>query len=226
MRLQSIAENALIMTFPYTSDLSSYLITLKKQLDNQPLFIETVIGYQTITIYFDPLQITHQEARKLVTTITEHKYSDQIVSKLHHIPVCYDETFAFDIKSVTKIHQLPLKKLIELHTSPTYYVSFLGFSPGFPFLSGMDPNLATPRKETPRLNVPKGSVGIAGSQTGIYPSTSPGGWQIIGRTPVDLLPLADGKPTLFAPGDKIKFYPINQTEFEQLHKEERRENDN
>ncbi|MGP4041396.1 5-oxoprolinase subunit PxpB [Gracilibacillus sp. D59] len=226
MRLQSISENAIMMTLPYSPDLTPYLIAFKRYLDNHALILETVIGYRTITIYFDPLQVHHQEIIEIVTVASKHQQPDQVDSTLHHIPVCYDKMFGLDIENVMKEHQLSLQKVIELHTTPIYNVSFLGFSPGFPFLTGMDQGLATPRKDNPRLEVPKGSVGIAGSQTGIYPSTSPGGWQIIGRTPVNLLPLNEEKPTLFTAGDQIKFYPINKIEFQQLQKEERIKNGN
>ncbi|SFM24205.1 inhibitor of KinA [Gracilibacillus orientalis] len=226
MRLQSISENTIMMTLPNNPDLSTYLIAVKHHLDNQAFILETVIGYRTITVYFNPLQVTHQEILTFITATWEQKQAEQIHSTLHHIPVCYDKAFGIDIEHVMKEHQLSLQKIIALHTTPTYNVSFLGFSPGFPFLTGMNQHLATPRKNNPRLEVPKGSVGIAGGQTGIYPSTSPGGWQIIGRTPINLLPLDADRPTLLVPGDQIRFYPINKTEFEQLQKEERIKNGN
>ncbi len=226
MRLQSISENAIMMTLPYTPDLSAYLIKVKQQLDNQWFIVETVVGYRTLTVYFDPLRITHQEMKKVITAADEQKQTDKINRRLHHIPVCYDQRFGIDMEYVIKKKKMTLQRVISLHTTPTYNVSFLGFSPGFPFLTGMDQELATPRKDSPRLEVPKGSVGIAGGQTGIYPSSSPGGWQIIGRTPVNLLLLTDDRPTLLAPGDQVRFYPITKTAFEQLQKEERIKNDN
>jgi inhibitor of KinA len=226
MRLQSISENAIMMTLPYTPDSSAYLIAVKQQLENQSFIVEAIVGYRTITVYFDPLRISHQEIKKVITAASEQKLTNKINGRLHHIPVCYDKMFGIDIAHVMKTKKLSWQKVVALHSNPTYNVSFLGFSPGFPFLSGMDQTLATPRKDKPRLEVPQGSVGIAGGQTGIYPSKSPGGWQIIGRTPVNLLPLADDRPTLLAPGDQIRFYPITKIEFEQLQKEERIKNDN
>ncbi|MFD2656954.1 5-oxoprolinase subunit PxpB [Gracilibacillus thailandensis] len=225
MRLQSISENAIMMTLQYTPDSSAYLIAVKQQLENQSFIVEAVVGYRTLTVYFDPLRITHQEMKKVITAASEQKLTDKINGRLHHIPVCYDKTFGIDMAHVMKNKKLSWQKVVALHSTPTYNVSFLGFSPGFPFLTGMDQTLATPRKDKPRLEVPQGSVGIAGGQTGIYPSTSPGGWQIIGRTPVNLLPLADDRPTLLAPGDQIRFYPITKMEFEQLQNEERIIND-
>ncbi|WP_163578976.1 5-oxoprolinase subunit PxpB [Gracilibacillus saliphilus] len=226
MRLQSISENAIMMTLPYTPDSSAYLIAVKQQLENQSFIVEAVAGYRTITVYFDPLRISHREMKKVITAASEQNQTEKIKSRLHHIPVCYDKTLGIDMAHVMKNKKLSWQKVVALHTTPTYNVSFLGFSPGFPFLTGMDQTLATPRKDKPRLEVPQGSVGIAGGQTGIYPSTSPGGWQIIGRTPVNLLPLADDRPTLLAPGDQIRFYPITKMEFEQLQNEERIKNDN
>ncbi|MFK4996767.1 5-oxoprolinase subunit PxpB [Bacillus sp. N9] len=109
---------------------------------------------------------------------------------IHHetidIPVCYEEPFSPDLTAVAHYHHLTTSEIINIHSAPIYHVYFLGFAPGFPFLGGMNEAIATPRKDTPSLQISKGSVGIAGKQTGIYPFASPGGWQIIGRTPIDL----------------------------------------
>ncbi|GAE92047.1 allophanate hydrolase 2 subunit 1 [Gracilibacillus boraciitolerans JCM 21714] len=224
MQYQSIAENAIILTFPDDRDRSLELLAIQHQLTNQKLPIsETVLGYCTLTIYFDPFRISHDEISSIATKIGHSKqYSDREKGTFHRIPVCYDPIFGLDIDHVATSHQLTIEEVIRLHTSPTYDIAFLGFSPGFPFLTGMDKKLATNRKETPRREVSKGAVGIAGGeQTGVYPSASPGGWNIIGRTPIELLPLKEGKPTLFYPGgDQLSFYAISPSEFYEIYEEE------
>ncbi|MBE3569818.1 MAG: 5-oxoprolinase subunit PxpB, partial [Bacillales bacterium] len=119
-----------------------------------------------------------------------------------------------DIEEVASTNGLSVEKVIEIHSSASYHVYFLGFAPGFPFLGGMDPSIATPRKQSPRLKVPAGSVGIAGNQTGIYPIETPGGWQIIGRTPISLFQPDQNPPTFLLPGDKVRFVPITKDVYE------------
>ncbi|UOQ48329.1 5-oxoprolinase subunit PxpB [Gracilibacillus caseinilyticus] len=225
MLFQSISENAMLVQFPFYAGLAERLNMYKHLLEAERSLAvnEVVLGYSTMTIYFNPFVTGHNQMKKNVQSVIENATScSPTEGKHHHIPVCYDRSLAPDLDDVLAYHTFSLKELIALHSEPEYKVAFLGFSPGFPFLSGMQEQLATPRKEKPRLNVPVGSVGIAGLQTGIYPSSSPGGWQIIGRTPINLLPLQTEKPTLFEAGDRLSFYPITPTEFEQIMKKEQR----
>ncbi|SHM97317.1 5-oxoprolinase subunit PxpB [Gracilibacillus kekensis] len=224
MHLQSIAEHAILISFQDEKDLSSKLISYKKEITNHtnlPI-IEVVIGYCTITIYFDPFKTTHQQ---LKMKLQERMKSFDVLKKeqgtVHQIPVCYEEIFGSDLSTLAAKHNFSIEEVIERHTRPIYRVAFLGFSPGFPFLMGMDQSLSTDRKDKPRLEVMEGSVGIAGAQTGIYPSSSPGGWNIIGRTPISLLSFRNNKPTLFQPGDQLKFYAIFKSEFDRIYQEER-----
>ncbi|WP_058306665.1 5-oxoprolinase subunit PxpB [Gracilibacillus massiliensis] len=224
MDLQSIAEDAILIRFHDENDLSPKLISLQYELTNHPSLpiVEAVIGYCTITIYFDPFKISHQQLKlKLQEIIKDFGDSKNDQGTLHMIPVCYEEEYGIDLATLADINHFSVEEVIKIHTSPIYHVGFLGFSPGFPFLTGMDQRLATDRRDKPRLEVAKGSVGIAGGQTGIYPSSSPGGWNIIGRTPINLLPFKKDRPTLFSPGDQLKFYAISKSEFEQIYQEER-----
>ncbi|WP_048600823.1 5-oxoprolinase subunit PxpB [Rubeoparvulum massiliense] len=187
--------------------------------DPFPGFLEAVPSYTTVTIFYDPLVIQHafpyeyvcQWAEEKLTKLVEQK---RPASKLVQIPVCYDQALGPDLETVAAYHQRTTEEVIHLHTSQRYHVYFLGFSPGFPFLGGLDPAIATPRKSTPRLKIPAGSVGIAGQQTGVYPLETPGGWQIIGRTPLRLFSLEQEHPTLLQPGDQVEFIPITREEFE------------
>ncbi|SER52106.1 inhibitor of KinA [Gracilibacillus ureilyticus] len=220
MQFTNIAENALMVKLGETIDISTHkqLITLQQLINTSRRcgLIEAVIGFTTLTVYFDPLVTSHSDVKKLVINLNTHNNEKVFTPVIHHIPVCYDELYSPDINYVADYHQLSVEKVIELHISATYTVYFIGFSPGFPFLGGMSGKLATPRKSAPRPVIPAGSVGIAGKQTGIYPSQSPGGWQIIGRTPIKLVQLNQKRPTLLQPGDQIRFYRIKSEEFMQL----------
>ncbi|MEO6455924.1 MAG: 5-oxoprolinase subunit PxpB [Ginsengibacter sp.] len=130
------------------------------------------------------------------------------------IPVCYSKTFAPDIEFIASEKNISIEKIIRLHTHQLYTVYMIGFLPGFPYMGTVDEGIAVPRKKQPRTIVPQGSVGIAGKQTGIYPLESPGGWQIIGRTPLKIFDKEKSEPVLLQPGDEIQFYSISEDEFE------------
>jgi inhibitor of KinA len=129
------------------------------------------------------------------------------------LPVCYGGEFGPDLEEVAARCGLSAAEVMARHSTAEYRVYMLGFSPGFPYLGGLDPAIAAPRRETPRLRVPAGSVGIAGMQTGIYPQESPGGWQIIGRTPGRLFRPDRAEPCLLGPGDRLRFVPVGPEAF-------------
>jgi len=129
------------------------------------------------------------------------------------IPVCYAEGFAHDIEFIALEKNISIEKIIQLHTEQLYTVYMIGFLPGFPYMGEVKDSIAVPRKNEPRANVAAGSVGIAGKQTGIYPLESPGGWQIIGRTPLKIFDKEKSDPVLLQPGDEIQFYSISEDEF-------------
>ena len=139
------------------------------------------------------------------------KKNEHLPPVVLEIPECYAPEMALDLEQMCHTKNLSPHQLITLHSAPTYHVYMLGFTPGFPYLGGLDNSLAMPRKKNPRLSIPKGSVAIANEQTGIYPTASPGGWQIIGRTPLELFKKNE-KP-LINIGDKIKFVPISIKKF-------------
>ncbi|MDC3416099.1 5-oxoprolinase subunit PxpB [Aquibacillus salsiterrae] len=219
IRFFSLSESAIMIDFGQSFDIdqNKRLLSLTNQLTSNPFpgFVECVPAYSTLTIYFDPtsIELDHtkliDELRYAITVESETNYS----TKSFTIPVCYEPEFGIDLQEVADYHQLTSKQVVELHTKPTYHVYFLGFSPGFPFLGGMDQRIATPRKKSPRIRIEAGSVGIAGRQTGIYPSPTPGGWKIIGRTPIPLVDLSKSSPTILHPGDKLNFQAISKDEF-------------
>jgi KipI family sensor histidine kinase inhibitor len=175
-------------------------------------------GYASLLIDFDPLRLTHDE---LISVIQRFALGGSAVTRradVVTIPVCYHVEFGPDLPEVSQQAGLPVEEIVRLHASPTYLVYFLGFSPGFAYLGGLPEVLRVPRLATPRTSVVGGSVGIAGSQTGIYPVDSPGGWRLIGRTPLRMFDPEAPPPTRLQPGDRMKFAPIDRATFEDIQR--------
>ena len=174
---------------------------------------ETVPSYCADLVYYDPEVIGFDEicqALSDLATGSSEETSEE--GQLVEIPVVYGGEYGPDLKDVAQITGLTEEEVIDIHTSMEYPVYMLGFTPGFPYLGGMDERIACPRLEVPRTSIPAGSVGIAGSQTGVYPSETPGGWRIIGRTPLKLYDLKSEKPILLEPGMRIRFKRIREEE--------------
>lgn len=196
------------------------ILNLANAINEKPFhgFLEAVPAYSTLTVFYNPVEVGGNDPYEQVCQQLKERMNHGIQYKIPErkvcIPVCYDEEFGLDLEEVAKSNGLSVEKVIEIHSSASYHVYFLGFAPGFPFLGGMDPSIATPRKKSPRLKVPAGSVGIAGYQTGIYPIETPGGWQIIGRTPISLFHPDRNPPTFLLPGDEIRFVPITKDVYE------------
>lgn len=177
--------------------------------------LDVVPAYTSVTVFYHPgVRYTEMAewAHQLYTE--EPLRSHGLTSKrIVEIPVCYGGNFGPDLNYIASYHRLSVDEVIFKHTAPLYMVYLIGFIPGFPYLGGLDPELATPRLSSPRSQVPKGSVGIAGGQTGLYPLESPGGWQLIGRTPKKMFDVLKDPPTLLISGDYVRFTAINEQEF-------------
>ncbi|MCH1626165.1 5-oxoprolinase subunit PxpB [Fredinandcohnia quinoae] len=174
--------------------------------------LELVPGFNTITIYYNPLQISYERLYESITAICAND-SDGVLDmgkEIIYIPTFYDGE---DLERVALSNNLTVDRVIDLHSKQEYFVYLIGFLPGFPYLKGLRSEIHTPRLANPRLQVPQGSVGIGGDQTGIYPIESPGGWNLIGRTPVRLFDPALATPFLLKSGDYIRFKPINEEQF-------------
>jgi KipI family sensor histidine kinase inhibitor len=174
-------------------------------------------GYASLLIDFDPLRLTHDDLTSVVQQLAV--VGDTVTATSSSpvtIPVCYDAEFGPDLLDVAQHAGLSVEEVVRLHSTPTYLVYFLGFSPGFVYLGGLPEVLQTPRLATPRSSIAGGSVGIAGSQTGIYPVDSPGGWRLIGRTPLRMFDPDAASPTRLQPGDRMKFFPIDHATFEDM----------
>ena len=180
---------------------------------------ETIPAYVSLLVKYDPF-LTDYAALCDALRALEARLSAAAVQagKIVEIPVCYGGAYGEDLPFVAKHAGLSEKEVVALHSAAPYRIYMLGFLPGFPYLGGLDERLHTPRLSTPRTKIPAGSVGIGGKQTGIYPMESPGGWQLIGRTPLTLF--APGEPLPYAAGDCIRFVPIDETEFARIRKDE------
>jgi KipI family sensor histidine kinase inhibitor len=186
--------------------------------------LDIVPTYRSVTVHFDPLQWDWNELTDRLRTLPRPDPTETASrSVLHTIPVLYGGRWGPDLEDVAAYANLPLDQTITLHASIRYRVYMLGFSPGFPYLGTVPERLAMPRLPTPRTKVPAGSVGIAERQTGIYPTVTPGGWRLIGRTPIPLFRKIARNPFPLRPGDQVQFRPIEQDEFDRLSCESGRE---
>lgn len=181
---------------------------------------DVVPTYRSVTVHFDPLRWDSATlAKKLKTLSRREPGQAESQGILHEIPVLYGGDWGPDLEEVATFAGLQPAEAVALHASVPYRVYMLGFSPGFPYLGLVPEQLAMPRRATPRTKVPAGSVGIADRQTGIYPTATPGGWQLIGRTPISLYRKARTDPFLLKPGDSVRFKSIVRDEFDQLSRE-------
>ena len=175
-------------------------------------------GYMSILVTVDIEQISMQTMNNHLLQVIKNAQEIKLPgSVVVDIPVLYGGQYGIDLNRVAELNNLSDTEVIELHSSGDYHVSFIGFTPGFPYISGMVEKLATPRLENPRKRVPAGSIGIGGSQTGIYPSSTPGGWNLIGQTPLHIFDIQNPEKALLKIGDRISFNPISETEFKRWH---------
>ncbi|WP_034256944.1 5-oxoprolinase subunit PxpB [Adhaeribacter aquaticus] len=227
VRLYPLGDTAIVVQFGDTIKRNTHydIQAFGALLAQNPFqgFIEYVPAFTTLTIYYNPFIVSQQGLidpyHKVAGIVNELlQQVNQVNSvpsfRLVEIPVCYGGSYGPDLELVAELNQLSPEEVITIHTTGDYLVYMLGFAPGFPYLGGMSEKIATPRKSKPRAKVWAGSVGIAGKQTGIYSLATPGGWQIIGRTPLQLFNYHRNTPCLLQPGDHIKFIPISEKEFE------------
>lgn len=230
-QIYSLGEQSLTIELGKTIDLAIYqkVIALQKRIKSLALpgIIELVPCYCTLTIYFDPFTLKKhfpKSPKSVSENLSGHiqeiishwnpEIQENTTSKLLEIPVCYDTKYGLDLEEVALYHNTTVAKIIEQHTATIYTVFMVGFLPGFPYLGILPESLATPRKKQPRLKMPAGAVAIGGNQTGIYPIESPGGWNIIGQTPLKIFDEKRSNPFLLQAGNQVKFVPISVEEFE------------
>lgn len=198
----------------YSEDVMRHIHAVTKLLREDDDWIEIVPGYDSVLVTFDPLVLDLEEAGSRLLSRLKSAKPETGAGRLIEIPVCYGEHFGPDIGQIAQVSGLTADEIISLHSSQDYLVCMMGFVPGFVFLSPAETKIRHPRHPTPRVKVPAGSVGIAGWQTGIYGIESPGGWQIIGRTPLSVFDRLRENPFLLSEGDKVRFVPISGGDFD------------
>ena len=221
MRIAQASDSALFIGFGDSISLETHrrVISLFRAVERlrDPRIRNLHPAYTSLLIDFDPLLLTHEQLECLVAPLILKSLPSPLeASGLIEIPVCYERDFAPDLATVAQHCLLTEEQVIAMHSGGDYFVYFLGFSPGFGYLGGLSSQLQVPRLLTPRKQVEAGSVGIAGLQTGIYPNASPGGWQLIGRTPLRMFDASSEPPSLLQPGDRVRFRRIDRGEFDRL----------
>lgn len=220
MVVERLGDRALILKFSDEINQSAHLsvmMTDKLLFDSKiEGIIEWIPSYSSITLVYNPEIIKYECLIEKLRHFDESNVDFIDDGKTVEIPVLYGGEFGPDIEFVAKTNNLSVEDVVSIHSSADYEVWMIGFMPGFPYLYGLPSSINTPRLKSPRKFVPSGSVGIAGSQTGIYPIDSPGGWQIIGRTPLKIFDVKKDPPTLFDVGDRIKFIPTDKAGYEKM----------
>jgi len=194
---------------------------LLELLNNNPNIgiLDLIPSYNSILIQYNPVHLSLADLKQMIENRLVELFHTDSRQTVIDIPVLYGNKYGQDLEYVAKHNNLTVDQVIEIHSSPKYLVYMLGFTPGFPYLGGMDESISTPRLTTPRTITPAGSVGIADKQTGIYPSESPGGWRLIGKTPVTLFNHLQNTPSLIMPGNLVRFTPLKSLEeFENISK--------
>lgn len=195
------------------------ILQFKYKIEHQKeiMFNDLIVGYNSLTIKYESCFTNFDVEKELLQSI----YSSKVVIErkqqfLWEIPVCYDVKFGIDLEAIALLKNTTVESIVKVHSANAYTVFFIGFLPGFLYLGGLDEQLFVDRKPNPRLKVEQGSVAIGGKQTGVYPIDSPGGWNILGKTPISFFDVTNEIPCFAKSGDQIKFYPISLEEFMQI----------
>jgi inhibitor of KinA len=185
--------------------------------------VDLVPAFASITVHYEPADVIagaydalpyDRIVAELEASLANLSTVDGSPPRLVEIPVCYGGELGPDLADVARLHDLSTDEVVRLHAAGDYLVYMIGFMPGFAYLGGLSQRIATPRRQSPRTAVPAGAVGIGGEQTGVYPMVSPGGWNLIGRTPLRIFDVAREEPALLATGDRVRFAPISREEFD------------
>ena len=225
MKIAPLGDSAVVVALGETLDAATAAAVqaLVAALEVKPLpgLIECVPANASVTVYYDPARVPsrdgqppHERLRRWIEDrAAAAGRSEPAAGRLVMVPVCYGGEWGPDLETIGRAHGLSADEVVSVHSGAEYFVSAVGFTPGFPYLGGLPERLHTPRRETPRTRVPAGSVAIGGAQTGIYPFETPGGWNLIGRTPWRLFNPHARPPTLLQVGDRVRFRPITSGEY-------------
>jgi inhibitor of KinA len=228
-----LGDSAILVNLGERVDLETHnkVRVLSEYLEKHPFegMVECIPAFTSVTVFFDTVRLflnhmkpTMQDADypyDRVAAIIQDilgRLDESVLAapRVIEIPVCYGGEFGVDLEHVASINRLTVDEVVNIHASGDYLVYMVGFAPGFPYLGGMSGRIAAPRRQTPRLAIPAGTVGIAGEQTGVYPIETPGGWNLIGRTPRSLFLPKQQPPTLTEAGNIVRFYPITRKEYD------------
>ena len=216
-------SSAILVEWPanISQEIIQDITSFERQVKEIESILDTIIAYNSLLIrYKNPIidnEIMISQLKKIYTASSYLIKQDQF---LWQIPVCYDVSFGIDLEEIACKKKCSVAEIIRLHTEVDYLVYFIGFQPGFLYLGGLHQNLHVPRKSNPRVRVDKGSVGIGGSQTGIYPQNSSGGWNIIGKSPLNFFNMKASNPCFAKPGDRIQFVAVDLHTFYQIERED------
>jgi len=221
LKYQAYGERSILIEWPSKIDESVLkdVLSFKNKLENSSIkeLVEVKSAYCSILISYEyTIDNVYDEILMLKELYATNLSLKKLAFKHWRIPVCYDDFFGLDLAEVAEQNQMSKSDIITLHSETIYTVYFIGFLPGFLYLGGLDKSLHCPRKSSPRLRVDKGAVAIGGTQTGVYPNESPGGWNIIGNSPISFFDVSKKEPCFAKAGDKIKFYKVSKNEYENI----------
>lgn len=217
-------DSAILVQFEQiiSPDINQKIATLIKHMKEQQIegVVDIIPAFCSLLVNYDLRIITYDQIEKRIRQLAKMEVSkEQVKKRIVEIPVCYGGEYGPDIENVAKLANLTVEEVITMHSSKDYLIYMLGFMPGFCYLGGLEERIHTPRLNNPRIKIRAGSVGIGGAQTGIYPLDSPGGWQLLGLTPVKVYDPEREIPILYQAGDYVRFVPIDEEEFTRIQKE-------
>jgi inhibitor of KinA len=222
LKFHPLGDGAIVVTAgdSISEESTAFVRAIAERINQEKIrgVTDVIQAYVTVTVCYEAEGgITYKEMeKKLREILSDISPAGKEEGRIVEIPVCYGGDFGPDLAFVAEHNGLTEEEVIRIHSGNTYDVKMIGFAPGFPFLGGMDERIAAPRRSSPRLEIPARTVGIAGAQTGVYPIGTPGGWQLIGRTPVELFLPDEEIPSLLRPGDQVRFKPISTDEYEKM----------
>ena len=219
VRIVAAGDAALVVELPARVDpvINARLVAMAETLRRRAgaAILDAVVGYCTLTLYFDPLHVDASWLEGEIRSVAkEDGREEEQTGATIDVPVCYGGDFGPDLTDVAALSGCTEEEVIRLHSGTEYRVYVVGFVPGFAYMGVVDDRLALPRRAMPRTRVPAGSVAIAAGQTGIYPMETPGGWHLLGRTPIRPFDPGRAEPVLFRPGDRVRFHAIDRETFE------------
>lgn len=224
LTFKAFGQSALLIEWParLEENILNDILRLQSALENELIkgIVETVNAYNSLTVQFNPLKVSVVELQGKIKELYSKNISEvNGNSRVWKVPVCYDPSFGIDLEELSQSKKLSSDELTRLHCQHTYLVYFIGFLPGFLYLGGLPEKLHAPRRASPRLKISRGAVAIGGMQTGVYPSESPGGWNIIGNSPIDFFNPKSNPPCFAKAGDRIQFFPVNREEHREIRAE-------